>query len=93
MIKSSLGSDVEARARSYRLSTEQTAFGFPTINPHYPHHDDDKLIVWRQAGIPGQYTGLQHSKWVENEKFLEREHYFLNAITSIVNKNKTKKMM
>ena len=49
--------DIMGRTQSIRPSIELTAFGFPTIHPNYPHRDENKKVVFRQSGCPGQYTG------------------------------------
>ena len=84
--------DVPARTQSTRPSLEVTAFGFPTIHAHYPHHDDDKAMVWKQAGVPGQYSGLQHTRVVENEKLVGKEHHLISVIKSYMGKNQIKRM-
>ena len=51
---------------------QHTAFGLPTVNHHYPHHNDDKKVVEMSSGFPGQYTGLKRNKYIENEKLLNK---------------------
>lgn len=68
-----------ARTHSTRPSLELTAFGFPTLHPHYPHHDLDKHDIWSQAGVPGAYCGTRHTGIVENEKLIGKEHHLINV--------------
>lgn len=62
--------NIGARTTSFRDPKLLTAYGFPTIHPHYPHHHHEKKNVRMQAGVPGQFFGSERNEILENDKLV-----------------------